>query len=321
MITINYLTHKPEREFFHLLTFYFLNKIKKANKKKINLNILITGSKNKDRWEKKAAEELEGIEFEVVPVPPGPYNYMNKIFYAARNSAKYAVKMDNDYFINNHIWDYMIENTHVLDDKDNLSLAPLSSTGIPTSELFVNNYFDTETIAEIHKTLLRAEFSPTWGYNYSHLNKFTLNADSWSGDDFYNATNSISYHYKGINPYRINSDCQNLINDKLLENLDNFVEKQDYKLTTLNQYFCNHCNMMLTSEWKKLIFDRSAYVDPYEEVPFNRYAVRNNKNFVFIERAFGIHIMFNTIYGEGNNPQRELDFARDLQKSCMTVEE
>lgn len=322
MITINYLAHGQKREYFSKLIFYFLNKIKDENKKKINLNILLTGDEEVgSRWEHRMKNEIQGIDFAIV-LWPGGNNYLNKIFYAAKNSSKYAIKMDEDFFINNYIWDFMIENAHILDDKQNLSLAPLSASGIPTSELCVNSYFDKDTVDEIHKSLLDVRFSPIWGYDYSHLNEFTVGSDQWDGDAFYRATNSIPYHYKGINPYRVNSKAQNLLNDKLLENLDKFTQKLDYKLITLNRYFCNHCNMMLTSEWESLVFDRSLYVDDFEEVPFNRYAIKNNQNFVFIENAFGIHPMYNTIFGENNNPQRELDFVTSLQNKCMenTVE-
>ena len=317
MITLNYLTHGVEREHFHKLNFYFLNKIKKENKAKIRLQVLMTGTERANDWYEYASRKLEGIEFKVIPFTSIPSNYMDKTRHAAHTSGRYMVKWDEDYFINNHVWDYLIENCHLLDSGENLSLAPLSSTGIPTSELFVNNYFDEKDIHELHQSLLGTKFSLLWGYDYSHLNEFTLDSDSWDGEAFYSATNAINYHYKGINPYRIGSSPQNLINDKLLQNLEKFVEKQDYNITCLNRYFCNHLNMMLTDEYRTIISDRSLVVDGVDEVPFNKYAVKTGKNLLFVENGFGIHIMYNTIWDEGTNFQNQLDFYAELERGSM----
>ena len=45
-----------------------------------------------------------------------------------------------DIFINNHIWDFMIENPQILDDEKNLIVSPLTSTGIHTVEWFINQF-------------------------------------------------------------------------------------------------------------------------------------------------------------------------------------
>jgi hypothetical protein len=319
VITLNYLTHDRLRKNFHNLNFYFLNKIKDENKSKININILCSGDQSENEWVEWCKSKLHNIRFNVVYFPM-PNNYLYKVHYISKNSEKYTVKWDEDYFINNHVWDYLLENKELLDDKTNLSLAPLSSTGIPTSELFINNFFDEATIDDLHKSILKAQFAEIWGYDYSDLNKHTLFTDKWDGDAFYNATNAIDYHYKGINPYRIDSDSQNLINEKLLNSINKFTDNQDYSTVKLNKYFCNHLNMMLTSEYHELLNDRSLYVDSFDEVPFNKYAVNNNKNFLFINNGFGIHIMYNTIWGHGNNFQKQIDFYNQLEHGCMNNE-
>lgn len=316
MITLNYLTHDDSRINFHNLNFYFLNKIKSENKSKININILSSGNQSKDQWINWCKEKLDNIEFNVIYFPM-MNNYLHKVHYASQNSKKYLVKWDEDYFINNYVWDYLIENCELLDDEKNLSLAPLSSTGIPTSEIFVNNFFDQKTISELHNAILKANFPIIWGYDYSHLNKYTLHSKIWDGEAFYNATNSIDYHYKGINPYRINSECQNLINKKLLENIKKFKENQNFDILKINRYFCNHLNMMLTSEYYKILNDKSLYVDIFDEVPFNKYAFNNSKNLLFIKNGFGIHIMYNTIWGEDENFQKQIKFYNDLENGCI----
>ena len=55
-------------------------------------------------------------------------------------SDKYAVKLDEDCFIPNHVWDYIIENIDVLDDEDNFVLTPMLSNGIPHTDRFVESF-------------------------------------------------------------------------------------------------------------------------------------------------------------------------------------
>ena len=67
MITINYIPHT--RDFFHPLTFYYLNKIKKENKEKVELNVLIGKIEGVETSTEKWLDnikKLEGIKVNVV---------------------------------------------------------------------------------------------------------------------------------------------------------------------------------------------------------------------------------------------------------------
>ena len=103
LITINYLSH--HRLNYVKLMFHFLSKIKKENKKLIKLNILAT---NQNDWDDKC-KELE-IDYEVHIIQGSFNNYLDKIKIATSSNTEFSVKLDEDCFINNNVWDFLIEN-------------------------------------------------------------------------------------------------------------------------------------------------------------------------------------------------------------------
>lgn len=316
-VSINFLIHKHERKHFLRGILYFLSKVKDENKELLRINFLVSDH-SLASYVEKMIREIDNFVMDCnIIVFQGGLNYPDKVECMISQDCKYTVKWDEDFFVNNYALDYMIENRKILDDPKNLAFAPLSSTGIPTSELFVNSFFDSKDIKELHEEILRVNFPNIWGYDYSHLNEFTVGSETWNGDLFYESTNKINYHYKGINPYRVGSKLQNLINQKILKNTSKFLEKNDYNQVILNRYCCNHMVMILTEDYRKIVEDKSLFVDPFEEVPLNEYRNRNNLNFIFVEGAFGIHTMYNTIYDQDNNVQNEQDFYNGLEKIIM----
>ena len=109
-ITINYLSHN--RLNYTDLMFYFLSKIKPENKTKIKLNVLAT---HENDWESKCNEL--GIEYSIYIIS-NENNYLSKINIAISTDTEYSVKLDEDCFINNYVWDYLIENVDMLNNDD-----------------------------------------------------------------------------------------------------------------------------------------------------------------------------------------------------------
>ena len=162
MITINYLAHDRSTNFWNI-TKYFLNRIKEENKREIRVNILSTHTADFER--------LDGIETNIVLFNSG-YNYMAKVEYALSQDTKYSVKLDEDCFIGNHVWDYMIENVKVLDSDDNFILAPLLSNNIPLVDRFIESFVTDESVKEqIYSDFLKRNMpNGLWGVDYSPLN-------------------------------------------------------------------------------------------------------------------------------------------------------
>jgi len=294
MITINYLSHN-RRDFWKYwkVTSYFLNKIKPENKEKIFLNILAT--KEHD-W----SSELEGINHKVYQFPDVELNYMQKVEVCLQ-SDEYAVKLDEDCFIPNHVWDYIIENINVLDDEDNFVLTPMLSNGIPHTDRFVESFIADENYRQtIYECYLKQEMPRgLWGADYSPLNLYTLNSWSWDSDKFFEGVSKLDTYLKGIHPIRICADAQVLLNDYIVEHLDRLVAKHKYSIKKFTEpYYTTSTFVIKTKDWHKLL-SMGSY-DSFDEIQMNLYREKYNKNFLYVENGFGIHTIYNTIYGNKN---------------------
>jgi hypothetical protein len=210
MITINYLSHN--RLNYDSLTFHFLNKIKKENKDKLKLNILAT---HENDWVKKC--DHLGINYSIYIIN-GSNNYLSKIKIAILSDTKYSVKLDEDCFINNHVWDYLIENVEILDDEKHLTLSPIMSNNIPSCDYFIETYIEDENVKnEVYNQFLtRSMPNGLWGVDYTPLNVYTINSNTWDYKNFYNGVSMLNTNTKGIHPLRISYEAQILINKYIL---------------------------------------------------------------------------------------------------------
>jgi len=295
MITINYLSH--DRRDFHKyweITSHFLNKIKPENKEKVKINIL--ASRVND-W----SYYLKGFDFEIYQFPDVNLNYMQKVSVALSSTSKYSVKLDEDCFISNHVWDYIIENIDVLDDEDNFILTPMLSNGIPHTDRFVKSFVkDPWTVGAIYRNYLNQEMpNGLWGADYTPLNAYTINAKTWDSDAFFDGVSKLNTYLKGIHPIRICAKSQLLLNNYIVENFDRLVSKHDYSIKEFTEpYYTTSTFIIKTEDWRKLL-EVGSY-DSFDEIQLNIYRERYNKKFLYVENGFGIHTIYNTIYGNKN---------------------
>lgn len=253
IITINYLSHtRPE---YSDLTFHYLSKIKNENKAKIKLNIL--ASVNND-WIRRCSK-LNGIECNIHIINGGGNNYIQKLKIALSTDTEYSIKLDEDCFINNYIWDYIIENVNVLDNDDNLLISPIMSNNIPSCDLFINNGIkDKATIDKIHAEFLKRKMPDgLWGVNYESLDEFTIKAKKWDYKSFYNAVDKLSTQTKGIHPVRICGEAQIMVNEYILDNIDILNDKKEYSFIEFDSpYFTNSLFVMKTKIWLDIVNKR-----------------------------------------------------------------
>jgi hypothetical protein len=295
MITINYLSHdRKDSHKYWEITSHFLNKIKPENKEKVKINILATKVND---W----SYYLKGFDFEIYQFPDVSLNYMQKISVALSSTNKYSVKLDEDCFISNHIWDYIIENINVLDDEDNFILTPMLSNGIPHTDRFVESFVeDPQVKQKIYNCYLQQGMpNGLWGVDYSPLNLYTTNADKWNSEEFFKGVENLNTYLKGIHPIRICADAQILLNDYILQNFDKIKSKHNYSIKKFTEpYYTTSTFVIKTEDWKRLL-DIGAY-DSFDEIQLNLYRRKYNKNFLYIENGFGIHTIYNTVYGNKN---------------------
>jgi hypothetical protein len=317
-ITINYLSHN--RLDYSNLTFYFLSKIKPENKIKVNFNILAT---HENDWENKC--KTLGIDY-TIRVINTYHNYLDKIRIAISSSTEYSVKLDEDCFINNHVWDFLIENVDVLQKNDVLTLSPVMSNNIPSCDYFIEDFINDELVKnKVYNHFLNRQMpNGLWGVDYTPLNKFTINSTKWDAIKFYEGLNCLNTNTKGIHPLRISYEAQMEINNYILKNIDKFISHNKFELFEINSpYFTNSLFFIKTSEWINVLSQPT--VDVYDEIALNKYKRDNNKKFLFVKNGFGIHPMFNTVYanqnqwgiGGENGEQDEFQFYNNLSSDIL----
>lgn len=295
MITINYLSHqRRDIHKYWQITTHFLNKIKPENKEKVKINVLATKSFD---W----ASYLEGFDCQVMVFPNVELNYMQKISVALDETNKYSVKLDEDCFISNHVWDYIIENIDVLDDEDNFILTPMLSNGIPHTDRFVESFVkDPWMVGAIYRNYLNQEMpNGLWGADYTPLNAYTIKANFWNSKAFFEGVSNLNTYLKGIHPIRICAKSQLLLNNYIAENFDRLISKHDYNIKEFTEpYYTTSTFIIKTEDWRSLL--KVGSYDSFDEIQLNIYRERYNKKFLYIENGFGIHTIYNTIYGNKN---------------------
>jgi hypothetical protein len=317
-ITINYLSHN--RTHYSELMFYFLSKIKPENKVKLKLNVLATVEFD---WKNKC--DKLGIDYEITIVN-SHFNYLSKINIAVNSDTKYSVKLDEDCFLNNYVWDYLIESVNILDNEEIMTLSPTMSNNIPSCDYFIEDFIADKNVKnEIYRLFLnRAMPNGVWNVDYTPLNKFTIHSEKWITKDFYDGVDKLNTNTKGIHPLRICYEAQMIINQYISDNVCNFTNKTDYGLFEIDApYFTNSMFFIKTNQWRNIL--NHPAIDDYDEIALNKYKRDNNKKFIFVKNGFGIHPMFNTVYANKNpwniggedGETDELNFYNDLTKKII----
>lgn len=289
-IQINILFHGGREEFSKFILKYLI-KIKDENKQKIKIVSHCTTFSEKIEY---FIKELNSNGIESSNIYGG--NYMQKIKNSLNTDSLYSCSMDDDILINNYLWDYMIENIDILEDDNNLFLAPLISNGIPSVDMFIDDFMSDEEKNEMHRIFKNFHIDNLWGVDYSSLNKYTEQSGEWISDNFYDGVSKINHHYKGIHPVRPSYEAQKRISEIIISKFDKFIENGNYYLEFVKKpYFCNSFYFIKTNTWKKIINDQSLFRDAFDEVPLNLYKDKNNLNMVFVRNGFSIHMAYNTI--------------------------
>lgn len=221
-------------------------------------------------------------------------NYIDKLKLCVDMNYKYSVKLDEDIFMSPGVWDYLFSNVNMLDDDQNLFLAPTLSSGIPSCDLFIKHNLTPEQQNHMIKLFSDTRFSSAVGVNYSGLNKSLING--YNENVFWDAVSKFNHFYKGIHPIRVDFNAQSQLNNYIIQNISRFFEDREFFVEELNRpYFCNSVFAIKTDAWKNVVNDQSQYVDNFDEVPLNRYKTNHNKKMLFISNAFAIHTLYNTL--------------------------
>ena len=118
----------------------------------------------------------------------------------------------------------------------------------------------------------------------------------------------MNHHYKGIHPIRINEESLQFLNTYIINNKERFME--NYELSVIKDdnspYLCNSIFCIKIDTYKSILENTSLFVDPFEEVPLNKYAWLNNMNHLFVKNGFAIHMYYNW---NSNHINKEIEFC------------
>ena len=306
ILQVNILVHNTDRLNFTIRTIDEIKKIK--NKRGVIIVICFSNNHESHIWQEISSKLIDsGLSSIAVCVDKTDeigLNYMNKIKYLINSEYRYSCSMDDDILISSYLWDYIIDNLEILDDEKNLFVAPLISNGIPSVDLFIDDFCTVDERESLHSTFINTKIENLWGANYEVLNR---ERSTW-GMDFYDDVRKIDHHYKGIHPVRVSIDAHNKLAEYICKDSKKLLAENEYSMDVLKfPYFCNSFYFIKTETWKKIIEDESLFRDPYDEVPLNLYMEKNNLNMVFIRNGFCLHMAYNTINTPEKNYQKEIE--------------
>jgi len=242
-------------------------------------------------------------------------NYMIKVKLACQVAEQkgipYMMKCDNDIFLNAKTLDYMIDHLDILNNGKHLTLGPTLSSGIPGVEYFTRDFLTETQKNTLESMYIMTKFSYTCGADYTFLNKHTIESNAWDSKEFFTSVSEWNHYYKGIHPIRINYDAIKYLNECILENKDKLFTSIPTDIITDDTapYLCDSVFCIRTDTYKSIIYNQSLFVDSYDEVPLNKYAVFNNMNHAFVKNGFGVHILYNWY---DNLPSYENAFCKTL---------
>lgn len=224
---------------------------------------------------------------------PNP-SYFNKCVYMSSEPSEFIISCDEDIYLTTEGWNNFFKGAERLPWNTIGTYAPLITSGIPSVELFLDNFVDLETAAFFREEFSKTHIPNMWGANYEHL-KY----DKEDYCSFFALADQTQHYYKGIHPLRVNSNLQRLLMNYILCNPSWKNPNIEHNLMSMGApYFCNSVYMMPTAEYKNVIdgiLKGEFTFDTFDEVGLNQYIKKHNKQFVFNFNAVAVHPSYNTI--------------------------
>jgi hypothetical protein len=304
-LLINYLTDDRRHYTFP----HFINLLNISNKKYDWVLLILTNSNDNNFYE----DELKKVNFNhsIIRVS-NENNYLEKIkiaiSVASQHNIPYIMKCDNDIFLKSQTLDYMIDNLELLNNSKHLTLGPVLTSGIPGIEYFCEEFLDSDAQKEINSLFLNTNFYNRDGAVYTDLNKHTIYAKEWNKTEYFESIKSLIHHYKGVHPIRVNESSIMFLNDYIIKHKERFMKEYELNVITNDNspYLCNSIFCIKTDVYKTIFQDNTLYVDPFDEVPLNKYAWKNDMNHLFVKNGFAIHMYYNWL---ANHLEYERDFC------------
>ena len=241
--------------------------------------------------------------------------YLDRVRTAHQTDCKYSCKLDDDVFLPRHVWDYMIDNLGAITHKNPI-LAPILTNGMPSVELFVEDFLNEEDRNTAYGMFLQQWDRPKnsaipvnlWGLNYESINNKISSMTKWDGREYWDfvasadikwETNPVPWYYfqvRGVHPARFSLAYNLFIARKVFENRQKFFGKNDYYLDTYEApYFTNNVFMCETSFWRNSL---PLFDDGWDEGQLSLRVSMDKASILYVRNGFGIHMAYGMTEGQ-----------------------
>lgn len=222
----------------------------------------------------------------------GRKSYWAKAVIAYTSRSSFMIKVDDDIYMSKESWLTFFSEVSKLEDFDICS--PVISSGIPSVELFLDNYCTVSEARSVRARFERVEFPKSlWGVDYSSLNgQYKIGPSQ-----FRNSVSALSTVFKGIHPARIDSESQRMLLDLAFEALDRGRVKNETSIEKSDTYFCNNIfGIRRQAAWGLLIgtlLGRFRF-DGYDELAVNGLLSSKKASNVVVLDCLAVHPSFNS---------------------------
>jgi len=192
------------------------------------------------------------------------------------------------------MYDYIIDNLDLLNDKRNIIITPTLTTGIPSLEYFIDDFLTVDQATEVRNEFNKYTFSNIdWYYSSLNINK----SNKWNYNIFYDKVSKLNHPFKGIHPLRPSQDLHELLNKYVVKYKNELMSKRDYILyyDNTSPYICNNIFCIKTEKYKEIVNNKSLFADGCDEVPLNRQRDIDKSNIIFVRNGAAIHAAYNTV--------------------------
>jgi len=248
------------------------------------------------------------LDIEVVIYKYDNSNYLDRVKTAQSTNCKYSCKLDDDVLISRHVWDYIIENLGNI-TKENPIIAPILTNGIPSVELFVEQFL-SESDRHLAYQMFKQQLIPVnqWGLNYSEINQKIESMSVWNGREYWDfvtdantgwETLPVPWHYftvRGVHPARFSYEFNIFIANQIFKNREKFFGKNEYSLQTYPApYFTNNMFVSETEFWKYSL--NSFENDGWDEGHLTLRMMMDRSSILYVNNGFGIHMAYGMTNG------------------------
>lgn len=303
LLQINLFCQKASRFNFTLKMVKEIEQIQN----KVNIKLCIYGERsNTNLWAEYFAANKPTFKVELITLRDS--NYPSKVNHSHSTKYEYSCKLDDDILMSHHVWDYIIDNLNNITNANPI-IAPIFTNGIPSANMFVEDFLTPEDKQLAHRLFLAGRVNPNeWGLNYNSINNYISSCTEWDDVKYWQMvseantewdTRPLPWYYfmvRGVHPARYSKEYNIFIANKIIQNSEKFFSKQNYRLETYKApYFCNNLFFCKTDFWRDSF---GLFSDGWDEGQLTLKMSLDGAAPLYVRNGFAIHMAYGMTIGQ-----------------------